>query len=154
MDPFGNTTTSEAPPIAMPAGASGPRAGFWIRFGGAIIDWVILAVIGIVLQLALKTVGSALALLVDIGYFVYFEGGPTGQTIGKRAVGIRVIGFDTGGPIGYGRALIRWIGSVISGLFFFLGYLWMLWDRENQTWQDKMANDVVVPVSAYPVAGR
>jgi hypothetical protein len=28
----------------------------------------------------------------------------------------------------------------------------MLWDKEKQTWHDKLANDVVVPVDAYPVA--
>jgi uncharacterized RDD family membrane protein YckC len=32
-----------------------------------------------------------------------------------------------------------------------LGYLWMLWDKERQTWHDKFANSVVVPVSAYPI---
>jgi len=62
-----------------------------------------------------------------------------------------VIDFAGGGSIGYGRAFIRWIGRLISSLILYLGYLWMLWDKENQTWHDKMANDVVVPVSAYPV---
>jgi uncharacterized RDD family membrane protein YckC len=28
---------------------------------------------------------------------------------------------------------------------FLLGYLWMLWDSEKQTWHDKAANAVVVP---------
>ena len=32
-----------------------------------------------------------------------------------------------------------------------LGYLWMLWDREKQCWQDKIATTVVVPVQYYPV---
>jgi hypothetical protein len=27
----------------------------------------------------------------------------------------------------------------------------MLWDREKQTWQDKIAGTVVVPIDAYPV---
>jgi hypothetical protein len=27
-----------------------------------------------------------------------------------------------------------------------------LWDGEKQTWHDKLANDVVVPVADYPVA--
>ena len=33
-----------------------------------------------------------------------------------------------------------------------LGYLWMLWDPEKQTWHDKMAGSVVVPVANYPVS--
>lgn len=153
MDAFGNTTATPESPTAAPTtgGPSGPRAGFWQRFGAAFLDWVLLTIVAIVLQLALKGVGSLLALLVQIGYFVYFEGGPTGQTIGKRALGIRVIDFDTGGPMGYGRALLRWFGRIVSAIPLFLGDFWMLWDKEKQAWQDKFANDVVVPVSAYPV---
>jgi uncharacterized RDD family membrane protein YckC len=133
------------------SGASGPRAGFWQRFGALVIDVVIIIVVETILIAALKSAGSVLALIFSIGYVVYFEGGPTGQTVGKRALGIRVISFDTGGPIGYGRAFVRYIGKIISGFFFLLGYLWMLWDGEKQCWHDKMASDVVVPVSVYPV---
>lgn len=140
-----------APVSPAPNGPSGPRAGFWQRFGAALIDGLILGAILLLLTLALKAAGYALALLIAVLYVVYFEGGPTGQTIGKRALGIRVVSFSTGGPIGYGRALLRYVGKFISGLFLYLGYFWMLWDREKQCWHDKMATDVVVPVSAYPV---
>jgi len=34
---------------------------------------------------------------------------------------------------------------------FFLGFFWVLWDTEKQCWDDKLASDVVGPVSAYPV---
>ncbi|HEU0318685.1 MAG TPA: RDD family protein, partial [Solirubrobacteraceae bacterium] len=78
------------------------------------------------------------------------EGGPTGQTLGKRALGIRVVSFDTGGPIGYPRAFLRYIGRIIDFLVLLIGFLWMLWDREKQCWHDKLASDVVVPVSSYP----
>lgn len=130
---------------------TGPRAGWWVRFGAVIIDGVILAVVNLILVAALKGVGNALGLLVSLAYFTYFEGGPTGQTVGKRALGIRVISLDDGGPIGYGRGFIRWIGRIISTIVIFLGYFWMLWDKESQCWHDKFANDVVVPVSAYPL---
>jgi uncharacterized RDD family membrane protein YckC len=33
-----------------------------------------------------------------------------------------------------------------------IGYLWMLYDPEKQTWHDKVAGTFVVPTSAYPVA--
>jgi len=105
--------------------------------------------------------GTDSSTLIAIGYLVwillfgvyeiYFHGSASGQTVGKRAVGIRVIDFATGGPIGYGRSALRWVGRLISGMFCYLGFLWMLWDKEKQTWHDKMANDVVVPTDAYPV---
>jgi uncharacterized RDD family membrane protein YckC len=87
-----------------------------------------------------------------VAYEIYFHGSPSGQTYGKKWMGIRVIDFNTGGPIGYGRATIRMIGRYISGFLCYLGYFWMLWDKEKQCWHDKMANDVVVPTSAYPVS--
>ncbi|MGI8903345.1 MAG: RDD family protein [Solirubrobacteraceae bacterium] len=130
---------------------SGPRAGFWPRFGEYIIDSILLGVVNLVVDLVLKGgVGIALSIILDIAYYVSLEGGPSGQTLGKRALGIRVVSFDTGGQLGYPRALIRYIGKIISGLVIFIGYLWMIWDPEKQTWHDKMASSVVVPVAAYP----
>jgi uncharacterized RDD family membrane protein YckC len=131
-------------------GASGPRAGFWRRFAAAFVDGILLGIVTYILELGLKGVGAVLGLLVSIAYFTSLEGGPTGQTIGKRALGIRVISIEDGGPIGYGRGFIRWIGRYVSTIVIFLGYLWMLWDKESQCWHDKFASDVVVPVSAYP----
>lgn len=132
-------------------GGSGPRAGFWRRFGAVLIDDILLGVVFLILVAALKAVGDAIGILLSIGYFTYFEGSSRGQTLGKRALGIRVIDFDNGGPIGFGRAFVRYIGRIVSGLFIYIGYLWMLWDKEKQCWHDKFANDVVVPEEAYPV---
>jgi uncharacterized RDD family membrane protein YckC len=145
--------TTGAPPTTSYGGdgPSGPRAGFWRRFAGALIDGIVVGVVVGILTAALKGAGYGLGLLLSIGYYTYFEGGPTGQTLGKMALGIRVVDFQTGGPIGYGRGFIRWIGRILSAIVFYLGYLWMLWDREKQCWHDKLANDVVVPVDAYPV---
>lgn len=127
--------------------ASGPRAGFWQRFGAVILDGILLAIPAVILVVALKGAAYPLELLVSIVYFVYFEGGPTGQTPGKRALGIRVVSMDSGGPIGYGRAFIRFVGRYISAALIYIGYLWMLWDTEKQCWHDKLASDVVVPAS-------
>jgi uncharacterized RDD family membrane protein YckC len=131
--------------------ASGPRAGFWRRFGGWLIDGIILGVVAFILAATLKGAGNAIGLLVSLAYFTLFVGGRRGQTPGMSAVGVRVISFDGSGPIGYGRAAIRWIGGYVSAIPLGLGYFWMLWDKEKQCWHDKFASDVVVPVSAYPV---
>jgi uncharacterized RDD family membrane protein YckC len=133
-------------------GPSGPRAGFWRRFAAAFVDWLILLIPILILELVLKGVGYGLALILVFAYFIYFEGGPTGQTLGKQALGIRVVSFDTGGPIGHGRAFIRMIGRYLSAIVLYLGYFWMIWDREKQCWHDKLASDVVVPVEAYPIS--
>ena len=93
----------------------------------------------------------AISTLIGWAYYTYFEGGERGQTLGKMALSIRVIDLQTGRPIGYGRAFVRQLVKIISALVFLLGYFWMLWDKEKQTWQDKAAGSVVVPISAYPV---
>ena len=138
---------SETPSYSPPAGTgpSGPRAGFWRRFAAALIDGILLGIVSAILRAILGTGGGyALGTLITIGYFVYFHG-TTGQTPGNAALSIRVVGKDDGEPIGYGRAFVRWLVSLISGIVFLLGYLWMLWDSEKQTWHDKAANAVVVP---------
>ncbi len=127
------------------AASVGTRAGFRVRFAAALIDGVLVGVIDVVLSVILHGGGDALALVVSIAYYVYFEGGPRGAGPGKRIMDIRVCDIETGGPIGYGRAFIRWVGAILSAIPIFLGYFWMLWDRQNQCWHDKLAQDVVVP---------
>jgi uncharacterized RDD family membrane protein YckC len=120
------------------------RAGFWRRFAAAFIDGILLGVISEILRLLLGNVAAALSLIIGIVYYTYFHGS-TGQTPGDAALSIRVVDKDGGGSIGYGRAFIRWLVSIVSALVFFLGYLWMIWDSEKQCWHDKAANDVVIP---------
>ncbi len=80
--------------------------------------------------------------------FIYLRAlGKTGQTWGRKIVGIKVIGETTGEPIGFGRALGRQLfANFISGQILYLGYLWMLWDDKKQTWHDKVVGSIVVKV--------
>ena len=133
------------------AGPSGPRADFGQRLVAVLIDAGMLIALSFVLQVVLKQVGSAIAQLAGLGYYIYLEGSPSGQTVGKRAMKIRVVKMADGGPLGYGGAFIRYLGRIVSTIPCGLGYLWMLWDPEKQTWHDKFASAVVVPVSDYPV---
>ena len=132
-------------------GPSGPRADIGIRFVAALIDGVIVGVANIVLFAALGGLGRLAGLIAFIAYFSYFEGSPAGQTIGKRAMKIRVIDFGNGQPLDFGKAAVRAGMRYVSGLVCGIGFLWALWDKEKQTWHDKVAGTVVVPVAAYPV---
>jgi uncharacterized RDD family membrane protein YckC len=143
------------PPESPPADqgvASGPRAGFWRRFAGAFIDGILIGIVsGVLGAIAGTSVRYGLGTPIGILYATLMIGSARGQTVGQMALGIRVIGLDNGQPIGYGRAFIRALVSIVSALVIGLGYLWMLWDKENQCWHDKAANDVVVPVQSYPL---
>ncbi len=140
--------------VGGPGGVQrGARASFGIRFVALLIDTILLGIIGYVIALILgQALGTVVQILLGLGYYAYLEGSPSGQTIGKRAMNIRVIDFSTGGPIGPTRALVRYLGRILSSIPCLLGYFWMLWDSEKQTWHDKIAQTVVVPTTDYPVA--
>ena len=101
------------------------------------------AIVGLVLLFASITVGQA-------AYFTILNGNERGQTYGKRALAIRVIDAQEGGPIGYGRSLARWgvpfVVNLIFGFFSLIDNLWPLWDARNQALHDKFANSIVVRV--------
>lgn len=84
----------------------------------------------------------------------------TGQTLGKRLVGVRVVTTD-GTPVGFGRAFQRWAIAGLPTLFWPWGGMlvqlvdsaWCLWDRPHrQCLHDKSAGTVVVTVPPTPPA--
>jgi uncharacterized RDD family membrane protein YckC len=118
-------------------------AGFWRRLAGAIIDGLVVGIVDTVLRVLLGTAGAGLGILVSFAYYTYFHG-KTGQTPGNAALGIRVVDIETGNVIGYQRAFVRCLVAIVSGLVVFLGYLWMLWDANRQTWHDKAARSLPI----------
>jgi uncharacterized RDD family membrane protein YckC len=69
--------------------------------------------------------------------------GLTGQSWGKRAVGIRLVSETTLEPIGVGNAIVREMAHAVD--YISLGLLSAL-DRKRQTIADKVAKSVVVEV--------
>ena len=85
--------------------------------------------------------GFGLFVAYVIWAFVLFA---RGTTPGKNFLGIRVVKED-GISAGFWTMLIReWIGKTISGLIFALGFIWILFDRDNQGWHDKLMRTYVV----------
>lgn len=115
---------------------------FWIRFGGWLIDSIIIGAVSGVLAITGGSAASFLGLAIGIGYYVGLNA--HGGTLGKRAVGLRLESDKTGEDIGYGAALVRYVVAIASALVLFLGYFWVIWDDKNQTWHDKAAGSVVV----------
>lgn len=70
--------------------------------------------------------------------------GVKGQTPGKMMLGIRIVDVETNESIGRGRGIGRTFMEIVSGMFCYLGYLWMLWDADGQTLHDKVATSTVV----------
>lgn len=79
-------------------------------------------------------------LLVSISYNIGFWL-LSGQTPGKRVLGVRVMRAD-GKRLRLGNAVRRQLGYWISAIFF-LGFLWILFDNRRQGFHDKIAGTIV-----------
>jgi uncharacterized RDD family membrane protein YckC len=133
--------------------ASLPRAGFGARLAALLIDLVIL--------LILVCIPSPLAAAPVFSWLVYCAAfwAWRGATVGGMILGLRGVRPD-GQPLGLGIAIVRALASLLSLVVLGLGFLWAAWDREGQTWHDKIAGTIVVrlprPVprpAAPPTAG-
>ncbi|HEX9970035.1 MAG TPA: RDD family protein, partial [Acidimicrobiales bacterium] len=81
----------------------------------------------------------------------FSESRPSGQTVGKRLVGIRVVVFTDGGPLDVRRAALRAALRFVESAGLGIGFLAAFFDREKQAWHDVAGQTVVVPVAHYPV---
>ncbi len=124
-------------------------AGAGSRLISYLVDGIILGVIGWILNYASSGVGGTvgsiilfLSGLVSLAYFTYFFG--NGQTLGMKAMNIKLIGTDGTYPIGYAKGFLRWIGMIISTFVILLGFVWILIDKKKQGWHDKIAGTYVV----------
>ncbi len=134
-------------------------AGLVTRLTAWLIDAVIVLAIriGVLFPLAGGEVGIALILavwlIVDFGYYTVFEWNWSGQTPGKRALGLRV-SSAAGVRLQPGDVLLRNLVRVIDGIppVIGLGGLVALCDRHNRRLGDLIAGTVVVSArsSALP----
>ncbi|MEE9258237.1 MAG: RDD family protein [Nitrospinaceae bacterium] len=147
-----------------------PKAGIFRRLVALLIDVFILDLLGILtayplqkeLEISVKDIldplltGSGISQELILFIFLYatlmtflwgcyftFFIGWDGQTPGKKMLGIRVKRVD-GRPIDYSTAGTRFIGYSVSASVLMIGFLWALFDENNQTWHDKMAQTIVV----------
>jgi uncharacterized RDD family membrane protein YckC len=73
----------------------------------------------------------------------------SGQTIGKQLTGLKVVG-DGGVPVSTGKALLRFVGYIISAVPLSLGFIWIVFDKKGQGWHDKLSGTYVVTVNQPP----
>ena len=151
-----------------------PRyAGFWIRLVARLIDGLIVGIpFGILFGVffvigglvsnntssssqdsqnaaAAAVFGGGFLLLylvvlvVQVGYWIYFWG-TSGATLGMRLLHLKVVDADTGGPIGYARATVRFLMTIVNSWACYIGWIWVAFDPRKQGWHDKVANSVVL----------
>lgn len=147
----------EAPPALAPAGFVPPvisptpnaalaRAGFWIRTAALALDVVL---VGMACEFLsdLFPRSSHVHIQADLLPVLALYGALMwklrGTTVGGIVCGLRVVRLDDR-PIDWGTAIVRALGCFLSLIVAGLGFIWVVFDDERQSWHDKMAGTVVV----------
>jgi len=85
----------------------------------------------------------AAGLIISLAYYVVAWAKGGGQTIGNFTFLMRVVSTD-GSPVGWGQAILRYIGYYVSGIVLAIGFLWAAFDGRRQGWHDKIARTYVI----------
>lgn len=99
---------------------------------------VLAAVLGGYLLVAILII-----LLAGWLYFALMEASSRGATLGKMALGIRVVDL-TGNRVSFGRATGRYFGKLVSGLILYIGYIMAGFTQQKQALHDIMAGCLVI----------
>ncbi len=119
------------------------------RFGAGILDAGLTVAVGIAAFVIGGFFGDdrwLATMLIIIAYIIFVISMITtrGQSPGKFALNLKIVRTD-GRSLGLGGVLLREaVGKFVSGLFIYLGYIWIFLDDKRQGWHDKMAGTHVV----------
>jgi uncharacterized RDD family membrane protein YckC len=91
---------------------------------------------GLAILLSVVVINLLITAGYNVGFWVI-----SGQTPGKRVLGVRVLRSD-GTRVRLGNALRRQIGYWISAILY-LGFFWILFDNRRQGFHDKIAGTIV-----------
>jgi uncharacterized RDD family membrane protein YckC len=140
------------PPGSTPVG----YGGFWIRVVAYVIDVIL---VGIVLGVVMGVFGlrqvnpddlsdidprvNLLTILVFWLYFALLESSERGATVGKMAMGLRVVTGE-GKRLTFLNATGRFFARILSGAIFCIGYIMVAFTDRKRGLHDMIANTVVI----------
>jgi uncharacterized RDD family membrane protein YckC len=163
-----------APPYpyaTVPPSTDGPApglryAGFGVRTLAYLIDSLVLGAVVALASIPLggfthdngttldnngtvttvPTLNPSLQLFALLAGAIYFglAWGVFARTLGMRALHLQVLRATDGHRIGIPRALLRYLGLLVSFTCAFLGVIWVALDPRRQGWHDKVAATFVV----------
>lgn len=160
QQPYGAYPQAGMPGVpGMPGAGMPPLAHWGLRFGALLLD----VLVTVAPMYALGFIDLAMAddaatadpgilfvigLLYTLGMSIYqiYREGSTGQTIGKKALGISLRREADGSTLGFGMAFVRRLAHFLDSVACYIGWLWPLWDEKKQTFADKVCGTVVVKV--------
>ena len=136
-----NISPTEPPLPPVVSAATLPRSGFWIRTAALLLDLVLVAVATSLAHLHRD--GAFMMLLVAAYGAVMWR--LRGTTIGGIVCGLKVVRIDNR-EIDWTTVIVRGLGCFLSLAVLGLGFIWVAFDDEKQSWHDKIAGTTVVRV--------
>ena len=139
-------------------------AGFWKRYAAYFIDYILLTVVTLPLSMIINVMGAGsgnegvqvaltlvvmlLSLVISIGYYAGFHASRGGATLGKMAVGIKVV-RGNGERISFLRAFCRYLATIVSSLILMIGFIMAAFTERKQALHDMMCDTLVVDKWAF-----
>ncbi|MFG3448462.1 MULTISPECIES: RDD family protein [unclassified Stenotrophomonas] len=149
---------------AVVGGGEVVYAGFWKRYAAYFLDSIVVSIINIPVSLVFNLIGAAsgneslaLALslvamlggfVIGIGYYAGFHASRGGATLGKMAVGIKVVRSD-GERITFLRGVGRYFGFILSSLTLMIGFIMAAFTERKQALHDMLCDTLVVDKWAF-----
>ena len=139
------------------AGATG-YGGFWLRVVAYIIDAILLNIASTVISLVvgggsllmpdptvdqIDFTGQGIMLVIGWLYFALLESSERGATVGKMAVGLRVV-TDQGQRLSFGHATGRYFAKIISAIILGIGFIMVAFTERKRGLHDMIAGTLVV----------
>lgn len=156
-------TNAPPPPVwdAAPPPGTGTTSvgygGFWIRVVAYILDGILLSIasgiVGLVTGVSVYATDFAHfnyatnigSLVIGWLYFALMESSARGATVGKMAVGLRVV-TDQGQRLSFANATGRYFAKFVSAIILFIGFIMVAFTERKRGLHDMIAGTLVVKV--------
>jgi uncharacterized RDD family membrane protein YckC len=130
-------------------------AGFGARAGAFLLDVLLITVWALPFRSLYRDVlpdpavwggirASGVVVLVTAWMYFVISTALFGGTLGKFAVGLRVVGTDLARPDWLTVLFREVVGRIIVTASLGIGYMWAAFDPRKQGWHDRIADTVVL----------
>jgi uncharacterized RDD family membrane protein YckC len=153
------TSGSAPPPPVWDARPAGPDrvayGGFWIRVLAYIIDAIVLGIaggiIGAIFGLSMLETDlehydptiNLVSLVISWLYFALLESSPRGASVGKMAMGLRVV-TGSGQRLSFLNATGRYFAKFLSAIILGIGFIMIAFTDRKRGLHDMIADTLVI----------
>ena len=120
-----------------------PRAGFWRRLLAAFLDAVVVSLTLGLLHRVWPGLGGVFPFWLAVYCISLWA--TKGATIGGIICGLKVVRLDDR-PVTWSVAGVRGLSAFLSLAIAGLGFIWVAFDDDKQSWHDKIAGTTIVKV--------